>query len=72
MHNLLIILEVVFSTILISLVLIQAKGAGLGSAFGGSGEAFRSKRGVEKIITWGAILVAVLFAINSVLLLIIK
>lgn len=72
MGNLLTIFEVILSVSLIALVLIQAKGAGLGSAFGGSGEAFRSKRGVERIITWGAIAIAVLFAVNSVLLLLIK
>jgi preprotein translocase subunit SecG len=72
MGSFLTILEIVLSIALISLVLIQAKGAGLGSAFGGSGEAFRSKRGVEKIVTWGAGVVAILFAVNSILLLIIK
>ncbi len=72
MRNLLTILEIILSISLISLVLIQAKGTGLGSAFGGSGEAFRSKRGVEKIITWGSGVVAVLFAVNSILLLLIK
>lgn len=72
MANVLTVLEIIFSVTLISLVLIQAKGAGLGSAFGGSGEAFRSKRGVEKIVVWGAGIIAVLFAINSVLLLIVN
>ena len=62
---------VVVSVALIGLVVIQAKGTGLGSSFGGSGEFYRSKRGVEKIVLYGTIVLVALFGILSVALLII-
>ncbi len=50
-------LQTVFSVILIVLsallsgaVLLQARGAGLGAAFGGEGNVFRTKRGVERVL----------------------
>ena len=71
-HNIQIVLEIFFSVAIIGLVIIQPKGTGLGSSFGGSGEMFRSKRGAEKTITYLTVIFAVLFAINSVVLLILK
>jgi protein translocase SecG subunit len=32
--------------------LIQGRGAGLGSAWGGGGEMFQTRRGMEKMILW--------------------
>jgi len=33
----------------VALILLQGKGAGLGSAWGGGGEFYQTRRGVEKI-----------------------
>jgi len=62
---------VVVSVGLIGLVVIQAKGTGLGSSFGGSGESYRSKRGVEKIVLYGTIALVALFATISIALLVV-
>jgi preprotein translocase subunit SecG len=50
-------------------ILLQARGAGLGSAFGGSsaGSVFKTRRGVEKLIFNITIVFVVLFAIVSLL-----
>lgn len=42
-------------------ILIQQKGTGLSSAFGGEGGFYRTKRGFEKILLWLTILLAALF-----------
>ncbi|MDQ7030334.1 MAG: preprotein translocase subunit SecG [Ardenticatenia bacterium] len=46
---------------LVAVVLLQAKGSGLGSAFGGEGGVTRTRRGVEKTIFQLTIVLAVLF-----------
>lgn len=55
---------------LITLILLQAKGVGLGKAWGGSGEFYKNRRGVEKIFFQLTIVLATLFLISSLLSLI--
>lgn len=52
---------------LIGLILLQSKGAGLGSVFGGSGGVYRSKRGIEKLFVYITIFLAFLFFLISIL-----
>ena len=55
---------------LIVLVLLQMQGSGLSTAFGGgTGEFYRSKRSVEKLLMWATVVATVIFAIASLLLL---
>lgn len=49
MRNFLIIINIVMSIAIVALILIQGKGAGLGSAWGGGGEFFQTRRGIEKV-----------------------
>ena len=63
------IIEIIVSILLIGLVLLQMQGSGLSSAFGGTGEVYRSKRSLEKLLMWATVVVAVIFAIISLLLL---
>lgn len=42
-------------------ILLQARGTGLGAAFGGGGNVYRTKRGVEKKLFQLTILIAILF-----------
>lgn len=67
MHNVLIILQIAVSLALIVLILMQAKGVGLGKAWGGSGEFYKNRRGVEKIVFRATIVTAVLFFVISLL-----
>lgn len=41
--------NIILSIIITALILLQGKGAGLGSAWGGGGEFYQTRRGVEKI-----------------------
>ena len=57
--------QIIVSLILISLILLQAKGSGLGSTFGGQSQAYHSKRGVEKVVFYSTIAAGIIFVIIS-------
>lgn len=61
MRTTLLAIQIVISFILMGVILIQARGTGLGSAWGGSGETYRSKRGVEKLLMYTTIVLVTLF-----------
>jgi preprotein translocase subunit SecG len=63
------IIQVILSFTVIIFILLQARGAGLGSAFGGSsaGSVFKTRRGVERLIFNLTIVFVVLFALVSLL-----
>ncbi len=55
------IVEIVLSAILITAILLQVRGAGLSTVFGGEGNVYRTKRGFEKVLFITTIVVSVLF-----------
>jgi preprotein translocase subunit SecG len=62
------VIQVVLSVSVIFFILLQARGAGLGSAFGGSsGAVFKTRRGVERLIFNITIVFIILFAAVSLL-----
>lgn len=66
----LLVLQLIIGILLIVCVAVQMQGAGLSTAFGGgSGEFYRSKRSVERILYYATIVLAALFAIISLVLL---
>lgn len=54
-------LQVLLSVLLIAAVLLQNRGAGLGQAFGGDAGIYHTKRGLEKRLHQGTILLAIAF-----------
>ena len=44
------IIQIAIAIILIAVILIQHRGSGLGAAFGGEGNIYRTKRGLEKTL----------------------
>ena len=56
-----IIIQIVIAIIIIGLVLLQQRGAGLGSAWGGSTLSYSTKQGAEKAVFLLTILFTVLF-----------
>ncbi|HEY1074455.1 MAG TPA: preprotein translocase subunit SecG [Patescibacteria group bacterium] len=60
MHYLLIV-QVIIALLLITTILVQQQGTGLGGAFGGEGNVYRSKRGVEKLLYYGTIILGIAF-----------
>ena len=60
-------LQIVFGVVLVFLIILQGKGAGLSSgAFGNFFSTYSTKRGVEKIVFQLTIVVAVLFFLSSI------
>jgi len=55
------IAQLVLAVLLTASILLQARGAGIGAAFGGSGNVFRTKRGAEKKLFQLTVIFAILF-----------
>lgn len=60
------ILQIIISILLTIAITMQTQTGGLGGAFGGGGS-YHTKRGVEKSLFTGTIILAVLFAVLSLL-----
>ena len=60
-------IQIASAILLIVTILLQQKGNGLGSTFGGSGGEYSTKRGAEKIIFRTSIILAIVFIVTSVL-----
>ena len=67
MKDILQISQIIISILLISFILLQQRGAALGSAFGGTGSSYFKKRGLEKRIFWATVVLAALFIVNGIL-----
>jgi preprotein translocase subunit SecG len=67
MNNILFYSQIGVSVILIVLIAIQQRGAALGSAFGGGGEFYSTRRGVQKNIFYATIACSALFIILGIL-----
>jgi len=59
--------QIILALLLTAAVLVQQKGSGLSSAFGGSGVEYSTKRGAEKFFFYATIVLAILFIAVSVL-----
>ena len=55
------IFQVLMALAIIGIVLLQAKGQGLGNIFGGGGETYRTRRGVERVLFRGTIVLMAAF-----------
>ena len=62
------IVQIILSIALITIILVQGKGGGIGSVFGGSGGVYRTRRGAEKLLYQATIGLAIAFFLVSVVL----
>lgn len=60
------ILQIIIAVILITAVLLQNRGAGVGATFGGEGNIYRTKRGIEKNLHIITIILVIIFLALSV------
>ena len=58
-------LQVMLAVVLIILVLLQSRGAGLSGLFGGSGNIYQTKRGLEKNLFYATIVISTIFFLVS-------
>lgn len=57
--------QIIVSVALMISILLQARGASLGSVFGGTGAVFKTRRGIDKLLFNSTIVFAVLFTLLS-------
>ena len=62
MENTLTIVQILISVFLVTSILLQQKGSGLGSTFGGGdGSTYSTRRGAEKVLFYSTIVLALAF-----------
>jgi len=57
--------QIAVSIILVVLIAVQQRGTALGSAFGGGGEFYSTRRGIQKKLFYATVVCAALFIILS-------
>ncbi len=60
------VFQVLVALAVIGIVLLQAKGQGLGNIFGGGGETYRTRRGVERVLFRSTIVLIITFVALSI------
>jgi preprotein translocase subunit SecG len=66
------IVQIVVAILLMTAILMQNRGAGLGGVFGGTGGVYLTKRGLEKKLFIATIVLAVIFILLSLSVFFIK
>jgi len=61
-----IIAQLVVSVLLIISILLQNRGSGLSAAFGGDFGGYYTKRGIEKFLFYGSIVLSVAFMVLAI------
>lgn len=61
------VIQIILAIALILLILLQAKGTGLGSTFGGEFGFYRTKRGFEKMLFIFTVIITILFFIIALI-----
>lgn len=72
MREVLLIAQIIVSVFLTGAILLQAQGSGLGTSWGGGGETYHTKRGVERVVFVLTIVGVVIFATLSVANLVVR
>lgn len=67
MKNFLIIINIILSLLIIFFILVQGRGAGIGSAWGGGGELFQTRRGIEKWTLRITVVLVIIFFVLSLI-----
>ena len=61
MNTVLIVIQFISAVLLIGAIMLQHRGAGVSEVFGGSGNVYRTKRGLEKILFTSTIILSIIF-----------
>jgi protein translocase SecG subunit len=68
LQNILLYIQIAVSILVVVSILLQNRAEGLGKMFGGGGEVFRTKRGLEKFLHYFTIVLTVLLVVISILI----
>lgn len=65
--------QIVLSILLVTTILLQQTGAGVGGAMGGGDDSVHyTRRGMEKVLFYLSIIIAILFALSAFAMLVVK
>ncbi len=64
--------QIIISILLVAAILLQQRGGGLSPVFGGEGGAYRTRRGMEKIVFLATIVLAIMFLATALLNIVIR
>jgi protein translocase SecG subunit len=67
MNNNLLIAQSIISVLIVIAILLQQRGTALGSAFGGGGEVYSTRRGIQSKLLWATIVLTIAFLSLTVL-----
>lgn len=59
------LIQIILGILLIVVIIIQQKGTGLGTAFGGDLSFYKTKRGAEKLLFYATIILSLVFILLS-------
>ena len=66
MEDVLSVIQIVLAVALVLTILMQVKGGGLGGIFGQADSVYRTRRGLERRLFQGTIVLVVIFIITSI------
>ena len=72
MTTVLTVVHIILSILLVAAILLQQRGTGLSATFGGEGNVYRTKRGLERILFAATIVLAALFIAAAILTIIVR
>lgn len=61
------LIQIILGLLLVVVIIIQQKGSGLGTSFGGDMSFYRTKRGAEKLLFYATIGIAGAFVLSSLI-----
>ena len=67
MKDQLLIAQIIVSVLLVVAILLQQRGTALGSAFGGVKEVYSTRRGMQKKLMYGTVVLVVAFIVLALL-----
>lgn len=62
-----ILIQTIIAVLIVAAVLLQQQEGGIGSAWGGAGGSYRTKRGAEQFLFWATIVLTILFVVLAIL-----
>ncbi len=65
MNQALAVTQIIVSILIITLILLQAQGTGLGNTWTGGGETYHTRKGVEKIVFYATVVGIAIFILIS-------
>lgn len=61
------IIQIIIAVLLVIVILLQQRGTGLGSAFGGEGGFYRTRLGIEKVLLVSTIALGIAFFATAII-----